>query len=521
MSDELIEPAVRAPKIETKPTASRWEWRAFARGFGKAESRLRASGSTGAQDSDEIYLISRCGENVKVRDGLMDVKVLRETDDNGLELWAPVLKKAFPLSSLEAQKVVQALRIPVYELQQDSYTLRDTLEALGRPDSGVRIVNVHKHRQRYSVEGCMAELSDITVDGIPVRTIAVESENADAVVRAVHSLGLTGYANTSYPRGLTNVMDGVPERYAVIDAGTNSIKFHIGERDYNGSWRSVVDRAELTRLGQGLSETGRISQAALERTVEAVAGMASEAKSYGVRAVAGVGTAGLRIAANASEVIAKIRARTGVQIEVLSGEEEARLAYLATISEVGPTVGSVAVFDTGGGSSQFTFGHSNHVDERFSLDVGAAGYAELFHLDGTVPLDVLEEALQAIDADLSPLDGRQTPDLLIGMGGAVTNITAVALALAQYDPRRVQGALITSEEIDRQIDLYRSLTADARRSIVGLQPIRAEVILAGACIVRTILRKLRKDSLVVSDRGLRHGVLAERFGTDPSIEAAQ
>ena len=105
------------------------------------------------------------------------------------------------------------------------------------------------------------------------------------------------------------------------------------------------------------------------------------------------------------------------------------------------------------------------------------------------------------------------PDALVGMGGAVTNITAVRHALATYDPAVVQGTVLDAAEIDRQIELYRSRDADARRSVVGLQPKRAEVILAGACIVRTVMEKLGKTSLTVSDRGLRHGVLAERFGT--------
>ena len=96
------------------------------------------------------------------------------------------------------------------------------------------------------------------------------------------------------------------------------------------------------------------------------------------------------------------------------------------------------------------------------------------------------------------------------MGGVVTNMTAVAHRLAKYDPVVVQGAVLDRAEIDRQIELYRSQDADARRAIVGLQPKRAEVILAGACIVRTVMEKLGKELLTVSDRGLRHGVLAER-----------
>jgi exopolyphosphatase/guanosine-5'-triphosphate,3'-diphosphate pyrophosphatase len=97
------------------------------------------------------------------------------------------------------------------------------------------------------------------------------------------------------------------------------------------------------------------------------------------------------------------------------------------------------------------------------------------------------------------------------MGGAVTNLTAVSLSMAKYDPDKVQGAVLTAAEIDRQIELYRSMDADERRSIVGLQPNRGAVILAGACIVRTILDKLSKDRLTVSDRGLRHGLVVERF----------
>jgi exopolyphosphatase / guanosine-5'-triphosphate,3'-diphosphate pyrophosphatase len=94
----------------------------------------------------------------------------------------------------------------------------------------------------------------------------------------------------------------------------------------------------------------------------------------------------------------------------------------------------------------------------------------------------------------------------------VTNIAAIRHGLATYDPTVIQGTILKGVEIDRQIELYRSRSAEARRSIVGLQPNRSEVILAGACIVRTVMEKLGKASLTVSDRGLRHGVLAERFG---------
>jgi exopolyphosphatase/guanosine-5'-triphosphate,3'-diphosphate pyrophosphatase len=325
-------------------------------------------------------------------------------------------------------------------------------------------------------------------------------------------LHLSGYANTNYLRGLATLLDHEPERYAVIDVGTNSVKFHVASRDSEGRWTTISDHAELTRLGEGLADTGKIGDAPLKRTADAIAQMAAEAKRQGVRAIAAVGTAGLRIAANSADAIAAIRERSGVKVDVVSGDDEARLAYLATTAALGPAFGSIAVFDTGGGSSQFTFGQKGRIEERFSVDVGAARYTEQFELDSEVSEGMLEQAMAQISADLARLDGRPSPDLLVGMGGAMTNITAVALGLAEYDPSRVQGAVITGDEIDRQIELYRSRDADARRSITGLQPQRAEVILAGACVVRTVLDKLNKTSVTVSDRGLRHGVLAERFG---------
>jgi len=301
-------------------------------------------------------------------------------------------------------------------------------------------------------------------------------------------------------------------RYAVVDVGTNSVKFVIGERAGAGSWTTVVDRAEVTRVGEGLDETGELQKAPMARTVDAIAGMIEEARRDGVEEIAAVGTAGLRIASNSSVFVDAVRERTGIEIEVISGEEESRLAYLAVTSALDLGDGTLAVFDTGGGSSQFTFGRAREVEERFSVNVGAVRFTERFGLDGVVGEDVVADALDTIAADLSQLDDRPPPDMLVGMGGAVTNMAAVSHGLATYDPSVVQGTVLDAAEIDRQIELYRARTADQRREIPGLQPKRAEVILAGVCVVRTVLGKLGRDSLTVSDRGLRHGLLAERFG---------
>src|SRR5207247_2034234 len=141
--------------------------------------------------------------------------------------------------------------------------------------------------------------------------------------------------NVSVQRALKALSGFGAKRYAVIDVGTNSVKFHIGERSADGSWTTIVDRAEVTRLGEGLDTGGHLDDEPMKRTADAIAAMVDEAKANDVAEIAAVGTAGLRLAANSDVFLAAVEERTGVEIEIISGEEEARLAYLATISALG------------------------------------------------------------------------------------------------------------------------------------------------------------------------------------------
>jgi exopolyphosphatase/guanosine-5'-triphosphate,3'-diphosphate pyrophosphatase len=303
----------------------------------------------------------------------------------------------------------------------------------------------------------------------------------------------------------------VTPSYAAIDVGTNSVKLHVGERLEDGEWRPMVDRSEITRLGEGLGQNGRLGEEPIRRTVAAIVGLTDDARDAGAEAIAAVGTAGLRQAANADVFLEAVREQAGVEVEVISGEEEARLSYLAAASVLAVGAGRLGVFETGGGSSQFTFGESGRVEERFSLDLGAVPVTERFGLDRAVGEETVAAARQAIAAELGVLDGRPPLDVLLGIGGNVTNLAGVQLGLERHDPGRIRGLQLEAAEVDRQIELYRTRDADGRRGIRGLQPKRAEVILAGACIVRTVLDKLGRESLTVSDQGLRHGLLLERF----------
>ena len=231
-------------------------------------------------------------------------------------------------------------------------------------------------------------------------------------------------------------------RYAVIDVGTNSVKFHVARARRR---RAVADhrrpgRDDASRRGPRAT-TAAISTEPLERTVAAIAGMVEEARRHGVRGDRRGRHRGLRIARNATTSSRPIRARTGVTVEVISGEEESRLAYLAVQAGLGrrPRVPRrLRHRRRQHRSSPSATGP--HVDERFSVKVGAVRYTERFGLTGAVAPERAGRALARSPPTSSRLDGRPPPDALVGMGGAITNITAVKLGLATYDPDGVQGS---------------------------------------------------------------------------------
>jgi exopolyphosphatase / guanosine-5'-triphosphate,3'-diphosphate pyrophosphatase len=180
----------------------RWEWRAFGRSFGPAEERFEALTPERVQESDELYLVSRTAdENVKVRDELLDVKQLEHVNADGLEQWTPVLKAEFPVPAEQVTAVLERLGVTV-DLSRDAYSLDELLGEVVQASPDLRAVQVHKRRQRYTIGGCMSELTDLHTDVGDTRTVAVESEDAAGVIAAVRDLGLDGLSNTSFPRGL-------------------------------------------------------------------------------------------------------------------------------------------------------------------------------------------------------------------------------------------------------------------------------------------------------------------------------
>ena len=226
---------------------------------------------------------------MKIRAGLMDIKVLEQVSEAGLEQWRPAMKETFPLPRGEADKVCAALGVSAPPPGKDAFSLDEFLAVLAAPERGVRAVAVHKRRLHYTVNGCMSEVTEVVAEGREGADAGHRGDGRRARDRHRAGSGPRRIARTpatragSRPPSAWKAEGAAMPVYAVIDVGTNSVKFHIGERHEDGSWATIVDRAEVTRLGEGIAETGDIAPAAIARTVEAIAGMADEARASTAR----------------------------------------------------------------------------------------------------------------------------------------------------------------------------------------------------------------------------------------------
>ena len=301
-------------------------------------------------------------------------------------------------------------------------------------------------------------------------------------------------------------------RKAIIDIGSNSIKFFVGELAEDKTIKTVLDTNDIARLGEGLDATGLISDEAMARNVASVAAFAAKAKELGADQIVSVGTMALRKAWNSDIFVKKVKEACGVDVNIIPGEEEARLSYLAILSGLPlDKDANLVVFDTGGGSTEFIFGKGTEMIKRFSVNLGAVRITENYLKSDPVTPDEVKAAIAQIDKEFAEAGVEGRPKQLVGMGGTVTSMGAVKHKMVKYDPAVIQGSKLLKKDIEDQIAEYSKRTVEQRKELPGLQPKRADVILAGACILKVITDRLGADGLTISDRGLRHGLAFDLF----------
>ena len=297
------------------------------------------------------------------------------------------------------------------------------------------------------------------------------------------------------------------DRKAVLEIGTNSVKLLVGERTGASSWKVVFDGNEVLRLGEGLGGSGSLSPEAMDRTVRGAGDFLRKARTLGAPSVFAAGTMALRRASNAEAFARRFLEETGEPLHVLSGETEALYSYRGVLSGGGGFAGECTVFDIGGGSTEVIWGRDGEIFRKLSADLGVVSLSEMFFPGAPSPEEDVKEAVSFVRKVLKGAGVGGIPPLLAGTGGTVTSMAAVKLGLRPYDGNAVQGQLLSLEEVQNQIRLYASCSMEMRRNIPGLSPKREEVILAGACIVLGMMQSFSAASCLVSDRGLRHGLL--------------
>lgn len=182
---------------------ARWEWRTFGEEFGEAEARINAFPKDKVRNSSEVYILSRKStDNTKIRDMLMDIKTLQQVNGDRLEQWFPVMKAGFPLTGPVLSDVFKAWKAPLPPLRREAYGYEEFLGELVAPHPDLRKVQVEKERHGFMINDCIVEIADLKFDGRPVRTVAVEMEDPDRVIRTVRELGLAGFENVNYLKAL-------------------------------------------------------------------------------------------------------------------------------------------------------------------------------------------------------------------------------------------------------------------------------------------------------------------------------
>ncbi|MGA1829378.1 hypothetical protein VH566_00365 [Rhizobium wenxiniae] len=319
--------------------------------------------------------------------------------------------------------------------------------------------------------------------------------------------------------------------YAALDLGTNNCRLLIAQPTRPGHFRVVDAFSRIVRLGEGLAATGRLSNDAMDRAVEALRICALKLAAKPIRKMRLIATEACRAAANGEEFLARVTAETGLELEIIDRETEARLAVSGCSSLVGREARSIVLFDIGGGSSEIAVIRiadnrssrlANHITHWTSLPVGVVTLSERYGGRDVTP-DVFEAMICEVQGMLAKFDcpppeaadnGSDYDFHLIGTSGTVTTLAGVHLDLPRYDRRRVDGLWLSDAEVTAMQAKLLSWDFAGRAANPCIGPDRADLVLAGCAILEAIRRRWPSPRMRVADRGLREGLLTDMMADD-------
>ncbi len=288
----------------------------------------------------------------------------------------------------------------------------------------------------------------------------------------------------------------------------------------HGGFEMLTTEKDMVRLGEGAGEMKELSAEAIDRGVASLARLKEVAGSYGDVELVAVATSAVREATNRGDFIRRVRSEVGIEVEVITGFEEARLIHLGVLQALPVFDRRLLVVDIGGGSTELCVGKGDQVIEARSMKLGAIRltqrfFADVDHGDGIIPASAVEACRRYVRSALAPVAhdlGGHQPEMTVGCSGTISTIAAMALAARGDKPRHLNGAIFTAAEADDVVVALTSRTAAERLDLAGLDARRADIMVAGAILFAEILTALAVSEVTVSEYALREGVLFDRFG---------
>ena len=296
----------------------------------------------------------------------------------------------------------------------------------------------------------------------------------------------------------------------VFDIGSNTILITVGRLSTSGKLEVLWDEGDVVRLSEGLVDGGPLQAAAKARALETLARFKSQAESLGVSDLQAAGTAAFRRAQDGSIFAKEIQEYLKIPVRILTGEEEARYSYQSAAMDFGQDGKTLGMIDIGGGSTEFVFGGSG---PNYSLPMGTVRLTEKYR--PTHPIS--DEQWRKIRSDIRELLATEIPKLptlpetWAAVAATPASLAAVLLELPQYQPERIHGYRLKLEVLESLIERLRSLNLEARKTLPGMHPKRAELLPIGGAILAEAMSFLKMKEILVSDHGLRYGILWEEI----------
>lgn len=312
--------------------------------------------------------------------------------------------------------------------------------------------------------------------------------------------------------------------FGAIDIGTGSVLCLAVEESADGLGREIINESVITALGAGTASEPSVRQTSIERTLAPVIDYVQKLRQAGATSISIVGTSALREAPNRDEFIERVERETGLNVEVISGEEEARLTFWGATHDLSTHAGPVVVMDVGGGSTELVFGRLSGTrtggatppDLGASLAIGSLTLTDRFVT--RYPISPVEMkrlrasihdalAVESVEELVAGVKSESASPLLVAVGGSATTLVAMEHEIAPYVPARVHKTRISREVILKHIERLGKMSLYERYAILGLPSGRAPVIDAGLSILHELLGLFGADAMTVSDKGLRYGVI--------------